>query len=152
MKFEVVDLDDYAADDEEYEENLKKESLAFFFLATYGDGEPTDNAARVKKEGNGFRVFHMGVWPQQQTIAKVVDEDLAEQGMFLFPDLPPPSFVATSLCCGVLEITPSSPIELTPRSCSAAIELVTCTCSAAIGLILSASMATLEADFAAAST
>jgi NADPH-ferrihemoprotein reductase len=36
--FDVVDVENYIA------ENLAKEKLVFFVMATYGDGEPTDNA------------------------------------------------------------------------------------------------------------
>ncbi|KAG6523518.1 hypothetical protein ZIOFF_013379 [Zingiber officinale] len=82
--FKLVDIDEYATEDDEYEENLKKESLALFFLSTYGDGEPTDNGKErgTWLENLQFGVFSLGnqKYEHFNKVAVVVDELLHEQG------------------------------------------------------------------------
>ncbi|KAL0346037.1 UNVERIFIED_CONTAM: NADPH--cytochrome [Sesamum radiatum] len=81
-KFKVIDLDDYAADDEEYEEKLKKETLAFFFLASV---DFTESYGAGKRGGTGSRIFSMVYWSWNRQyehfnkIAIVVDNIMAEQ-------------------------------------------------------------------------
>eukprot|EP00249_Psilotum_nudum_P008247 c21139_g1_i1 orf=367-2505(+) len=93
VEFQAVDLDLYA-ENEEYETKLKNESLVLFTLATYGDGEPTDNAARFYNwlklhNGRGswlstltYGVFGLGnrQYEHFNAVAKTVDEALEKQG------------------------------------------------------------------------
>ncbi|KAF3665108.1 putative HXXXD-type acyl-transferase family protein [Capsicum annuum] len=79
----VVDMDDYASNDDLYEEKLKKETIAFFMVATYGDGEPTDNAARDKNgvySYNGLCGYNTLPISFLAWMGKVIDEQLSEQG------------------------------------------------------------------------
>ncbi|GKA30989.1 cytochrome P450 reductase [Tanacetum coccineum] len=87
-------IDDYAIEDDEYHKKLHKQSISFFLLATYGHGEPTDNAARFYKwfikgedkrewlENLQYGVFGHGNRECEHfnKIAKVVDDKLVKQG------------------------------------------------------------------------
>ncbi|KAG6501880.1 hypothetical protein ZIOFF_041764 [Zingiber officinale] len=90
--FKLVDIDEYATEDDEYD-FLKVRADPFVFFR-YGDGEPTDNAARFYKwftegkergtwlENLQFGVFSLGnqKYEHFNKVAVVVDELLHEQG------------------------------------------------------------------------
>ena len=61
----MVDVEEY-----EHEERMPKEKLVFLMLATYGDGEPTDNAANfftwvtraaAEAEKGGSKLLEVGI-------------------------------------------------------------------------------------------
>ncbi|KAG6509524.1 hypothetical protein ZIOFF_027517 [Zingiber officinale] len=88
--------DEYATEDDEYEENLKRRAwLCSSWLRKYGDGEPTDNVARFYKwftegkergtwlENLQFGVFSLGnqKYEHFNKVVVMVDELLHEQGI-----------------------------------------------------------------------
>ncbi|XP_042444040.1 NADPH--cytochrome P450 reductase 1-like [Zingiber officinale] len=61
--FKVMDIDEYATEDDEYEENLKKESLALFFLATYVESQEFYKwFTEVKERGTWLENLQFGVF------------------------------------------------------------------------------------------
>ena len=85
---EICDLEDYATDD------LENEQFAIFVLATYGEGEPTDNAkefyewlmSEEREPGSlsnlKYTVFGLGnkTYEQFNAVARKVDTRLEELG------------------------------------------------------------------------
>eukprot|EP00850_Spirogloea_muscicola_P023098 SM000328S12468 [mRNA] locus=s328:29827:33946:- [translate_table: standard] len=95
----VSDLEEYADDEDRLEEKLSTECAAVFLTATYGDGEPTDDAARfykwllakVESVGGGtmqllaglsYAVFGLGnrQYEHFNAIGKAVDQSLCALG------------------------------------------------------------------------
>eukprot|EP00850_Spirogloea_muscicola_P012670 SM000083S22717 [mRNA] locus=s83:61342:65480:- [translate_table: standard] len=95
----VSDLEEYADDEDRLEEQLSTECAAVFLTATYGDGEPTDDAARFFKwllakvesvsggttqllAGLSYAVFGLGnrQYEHFNAIGKAVDQSLCALG------------------------------------------------------------------------
>ncbi|XP_057868877.1 NADPH--cytochrome P450 reductase 1 [Cryptomeria japonica] len=92
--FEALDLEEYAQESDEFAEKLTQERFVIFTIATYGDGEPTDNATKfynwlTTEAGKGtqfpeltYAIFGLGntQYEHFNKVALVVDESLANQG------------------------------------------------------------------------